>query len=318
MQQSETISGVLLSSNLDLKSFYELETSASEANVRLFDPHEVSDPDAIRFAVCWLPDTDAFAPYPNLKMAMSIGAGVDDLLGHPGLKDTTMVCRVRDPHQAELMAGYAVHEVLHVLRDFARLKESQDRQTWAPLPMAPPRDTTIAVLGNGTMGKAVTRALEALGFTVRVACRTFPEMPLPGVGYVSGDDAILRAADGANIVINVLPLTAETENILNARLFDRLAEASWLIQIGRGEHLDEADFVAALNSGRLAGASLDVFRQEPLPDGHPFWTDKRLRITPHIASDSTPSIVREQVFTSAQELLDGAVPSLAIDRQRGY
>lgn len=318
MQQSETISGVLLSSNLDLKSFYSLETDGPDADVRLFDPDEVTDPDAISFAVCWLPDTDAFAPYPNLKMAMSIGAGVDDLLGHPGLADTAMVCRVRDPYQAELMAGYAVHEVLHVLRDFARLKDSQDRKEWAPLPMAPPRDTKIAVLGNGTMGRAVARALAALGFTVRVACRTLPDTPLPGVGYVAGAEAVLRAADGANIVVNVLPLTAETDSILNARLFDRLAEASWLVQIGRGEHLHEADFTAALDSGRLAGASLDVFREEPLPAGHPFWADPRLRITPHIASDSTPSIVREQVLTSAKELLDGAVPGLAIDRQRGY
>ncbi|WP_269580990.1 NAD(P)-dependent oxidoreductase [Roseibium sp. Sym1] len=318
MQRTETISGVLLSSNMDLKSFYGLETSGRDADVRLFEPEEVSDPDAIRFAVCWLPDTDAFAPYPNLQMAMSIGAGVDALLGHPGLDETAMVCRVRDPHQAELMAGYTAHEVLHVLRDFAALKESQDRQDWAPLPMAPPRDTTIAVLGNGTMGKSVTRALAALGFTVRVACRTIPDDPLAGVGYVAGADAVLRAAEGANIVVNVLPLTQATENILNARLFGRLAEGSWLVQIGRGEHLHEMDFMAALDSGRLAGASLDVFRQEPLPADHPFWNDKRLRITPHIASDSTPSIVREQVLTSAKELLGGSVPSLAIDRRRGY
>jgi glyoxylate/hydroxypyruvate reductase A len=126
------------------------------------------------------------------------------------------------------------------------------------------------------------------------------------------------ACKGSRIAVNVLPLTDETENILNGQFFNLLEPGAWLIQIGRGEHLHEADFAAALDNGQLAGASLDVFRDEPLPENHPFWRDDRLRITPHIASDSTPSVVAEQIRASAVELLEGKRPRLAIDRHQGY
>ena len=120
------------------------------------------------------------------------------------------------------------------------------------------------------------------------------------------------------VVINVLPLTAKTENILNAALFSKLAKGAWLIQMGRGEHMAEDDFVDALDRGQLSGATLDVFRAEPLPSGHPFWADPRLRITPHIASDTTPSIVAEQALQSARELHAGKPLSLAVSRGQGY
>ncbi len=318
MEQAETIDGVLLSSTMDLKSFYGLDFTDSSRQVRLFNPEEVSDPASIRFAVCWQPDSGSFARYPNLQMAMSVGAGVDALLANPGLDEETLVCRVRDPHQADLMAGYACHEVLHFLRSFARMNDQQNARIWNPLPMSPPVETRIAVLGNGTMGAAVARALAAMGFSVAVACRSDPEDPLAGVSYHSGAGALAMACKGSRIAINVLPLTDETENILNSRLFDQLETGAWLIQIGRGEHLHEADFAAALDDGRLAGASLDVFREEPLPDHHAFWRDDRLRITPHIASDSTPSVVAQQIHASAVELLQGQRPELAIDRRQGY
>ncbi|POF33973.1 NAD(P)-dependent oxidoreductase [Roseibium marinum] len=318
MEQTETIGGVLLSSTMDLKSFYGLDFTGSSSQVRLFDPHEVSDPASIRFAVCWLPDDDAFARYPNLQMAMSVGAGVDALLANPSLAEDSLICRVRDPHQADLMAGYAAHEALHFLRSFTLMKDQQSARIWNPLPMSPPKETRIAVLGNGTMGAAIARALSAMGFSVTVACRCEPREPQAGISYHSGANALDMACKGSRIAINVLPLTDETENILNGRLFNQLEPGAWLIQIGRGEHLHEADFAAALDNGQLAGASLDVFREEPLPKSHPFWHDDRLRITPHIASDSTPSVVAEQICASAVELLQGKRPQLAIDRHQGY
>ncbi len=318
MATAEKIHGVLLSETMDLKSFYDLDFGDRARDVRLLNPDEVQDFSAIRFAVCWLPGPEAFAPYPNLEMAMSVGAGVDALLNHPGLGDDVAICRVRDPHQADLMAGYAVHEVLHVERGFAHMQADQDAAQWRPMPMRAPKELKVAVLGHGTMGAAVARALARLGFTVTVACRRPPRDPEPGVTYTTGDDAVMRAVDGANMVINVLPLTPQTENVLNQDLFERLATGAWLVQIGRGEHLHEEDFVAALDSGQLSGASLDVFREEPLPADHPFWRDGRLRITPHIASDSMPYIVSEQALLSARELLAGQPLSLAVDPTQGY
>lgn len=318
MTSTGPIDGVLLSDTFDLKSFYKLDFAGLHDDVRLFDPHEVEDPAAIRFAICWLPNPGAFAPYPNLEMAMSVGAGVDDLLRHEGLHEGIAVCRVRDPYQAELMAGFAAHEVLHVERDFSTYAASQKKAEWTPLPMRPPHECSVAVLGHGSMGAAVTKALAALGFSVTVACRRDPEAPVKGVTYCTGDTAIHDAVNGANIVINILPLTPATRGVLAAPLFACTAPGCWLIQIGRGEHLNEADFRDALDSGQLKGASLDVFTTEPLPSDHPFWSDPRIRITPHIASDTTPQIVREQALRSAREIAVGKPLSLAVDRGQGY
>ncbi|QVM85297.1 NAD(P)-dependent oxidoreductase [Novosphingobium decolorationis] len=318
MAPTGTIHGVLLSDTFDLKTFYKLDFEGVHEDVRLLNPDEVEDPAAIRFAVCWLPGPDAFAPYPNLEMAMSVGAGVDDLLAHDGLGEDIAICRVRDPYQAELMAGFAAHEVLHLERDFPAYAADQAKATWNPLPLRPPHALKIAVLGHGSMGAAVTRALAVLGFSVSVACRRPPATPIEGVTYCTGESAISEAASGADVLINVLPLTPETHGILARPLFDKVAPGCWLIQIGRGEHLNEADFTAALEGGQLKGASLDVFATEPLPAAHAFWSDPRIRITPHIASDTTPHIVCEQALQSARDVLAGKRPSLAVDRVQGY
>lgn len=318
MTTQGTIHGVLLSETFDLKSFYKLDLTDRCEDVRLLNPDEVTDPHAIRFAVCWLPSPEAFKPYTNIEMVMSVGAGVDDLLANPGVPASAAICRVRDPYQAELMAGFAAHEVLHVERGFRHYAESQQKADWSPLVMRPPHELKIAVLGNGSMGRAVAKALAVLGFSVTIACRTAPSDRINGASYTWGEQAIAKAAAGADMLINVLPLTAQTRGILNAELFARLARGAWLIQIGRGEHLDEAGLAAALDSGQLKGASLDVFAQEPLPAAHPFWSDDRIRITPHIASDTTPSVVCDQVLQSARELLSGDPLTLSVNRGRGY
>lgn len=318
MTVAEPIYGVLLSSTMDLKTYYSLDFGNRAPDVRLLNPDEVPDPDAIRFAVCWLPAPDAFAPYRNLEMAMSTGAGVDGLLHHPGLNEGVAICRVRDPHQADLMAGYTVHEIVHIERGFPQMQKSQDKIEWASPAIRPPSDLKVVVLGHGSMGAAIVRALAACGFSVSVACRRDPSDRIEGVQYFTGDNSVLQSVVGQDVVVNVLPLTAQTEDVLNAELFSKLAKGARLIQIGRGEQLVEDDFVAALDSGQLSGATLDVFRQEPLPADHQFWRDPRLRITPHIASDSTPRIVAEQALQSARELRAGKLLSLAVSRGQGY
>lgn len=318
MTDTAEILGVYLSDTLDLDAIYGTALRAGAKDVVLCKPDEIDTPEAVQFAICWLPAETAFAPYPNLSLAMSIGAGVDALLAHPGLRDDVAIARVRDPHQADLMAGFAAHEVLHYERGFAAMMENADRKIWSPAPMRAPESVKVTVLGHGTMGRAVVRALGALGFSVRVACRQAPPEPVDGVDYVSGEGSILKAAAGAEYLVNVLPLTRDTENILNADLFAVMAPGAHLIQIGRGEHLVEADLVHALDSGYLAGATLDVFRNEPLASDHPFWRDTRLRVTPHIASDSLPDIVAGQVIDTARALRAGAPLALGIDRERGY
>ncbi|WP_404983882.1 NAD(P)-dependent oxidoreductase [Cobetia marina] len=318
MPSQAPILGVYLSESLDLDSLYGEALRQLGEDVVLQNPQEIEDPTEVAFAICWQPGEDAFAPYPNLMLAMSIAAGVDALLSHPGLSDEVQVARVRDPHQAFLMAGFAAHEVLHQEREFAVMADNATRREWQPLPMRAPEKAQVAVLGHGSMGRAVVTSLSALGFTVTVACRSEPVAPVQGVRYLTGDNAVMAAAQGADYLINILPLTPVTENVLNTTLFAQLRPGAWLVQIGRGEHLVEADLDAALASGQLAGATLDVFREEPLASNHRWWQDARLRITPHVASDSLPEVVAEQVVATARELRDGLPLTLGVDRQRGY
>ncbi|MFG6137183.1 NAD(P)-dependent oxidoreductase [Halomonas sp. B23F22_10] len=318
MSSTAPMLGVYLSDSLDLDAIYGEALRQGAEDIVLRHPHEIDHPEDVRFAICWLPDEQAFDAYPNLSLAMSIGAGVDALLAHPGLDDSVRIARVRDPHQADLMAGFAAHEVLHREREFATLERQAVDRHWAPLPMRAPAEATVAVLGHGTMGRAVVQALAALGFGVRVACRRHPESPVEGVTYLTGEEAVKEAAKDADYLINVLPLTATTENVLDEELLARLAPGAWLVQIGRGEHLVEGDLLKALDGGHLAGASLDVFREEPLPKAHPFWQDARLRITPHIASDSLPEVVAMQVIETARALRDDQPLAMGIDRRQGY
>lgn len=318
MTNATPILGVYLSDSLDLDAVYGEALREAAGDVVLRHPHEIDNPRDVRFAICWLPNAQAFEAYPNLTLAMSIGAGVDALLAHPGLSDDVKIARVRDPHQADLMAGFAAHEVLNREREFATLERNAAKAHWEPLPMRAPASAKVAVLGHGTMGRAVVEALAALGFSVRVACRSQPEAPVEGVSYLAGERAVLDAADGADYLINVLPLTPSTENVLNMTLFKTLAPGAWLVQIGRGEHLVEDDLIQALSHGHLGGASLDVFREEPLPADHPFWQNERLRITPHIASDSLPEVVAGQVIETARALRDEAPLAMGVDRARGY
>lgn len=316
MQDISPIYGVYLSETLDLHEIY--GAALQDSDVVLMRPDHVIDPLKIRFAICWMPGPQAFAAYPNLELAMSIGAGVDALLAHSGISPDVAIARVRDPYQADLMAGFAAHELLHYEREFGPIMESAGRADWQPRPMRAPKDAVVAVLGNGTMGQAVVAALKVLGFTLRVASRSEPPEPLEGVSYLTGETANLEAASGADYLINVLPLTEATENVLNAALFASLNPGARLIQIGRGEHLVEADLLAALEAGQLAGATLDVFRTEPLPGDHPFWTHAKLRITPHVASDSMPEIVAAQVCETARALRAGTPMRLTIAREQGY
>lgn len=319
MTAHRAMQGVYLSDQYDLSALYgPAITAAAQGDLRIATPAGIDAPEEVEFALCWQPAPEAFAAYPNLKFVMAVGAGVDALLAHPGLPADLPVCRVRDPHQGQQMAGYALHEILHVERRFPWMARNAASRLWKEPPLRVPGDVQVAVLGGGSMGRAVAQGVVALGFSVRVATRRAPEDPLPGVRYLHGAGSVPAAAEGADFLVNVLPLTAQTESILDFALFDMMAPGGWLVQIGRGEHLVEADLMAALDAGLLAGASLDVARVEPLPETHPFWGDPRLRITPHVASAATARSVAEQLLQSAREARQGRRPTLAVDRAAGY
>ncbi|MBN9673795.1 NAD(P)-dependent oxidoreductase [Roseibium aggregatum] len=320
--KTPVVEGVYLGERFDLNAHYGAVFAPYADRIRLRSPGEIDDPESIRFALAWYPADDAFTAYPNLKLACSIAAGVDSILACPSLPDAAYVTRVQDDSQADLMAGFAAWQVVWHHRNMGFYLDRQAKSIWEhqDFDAAPsPCDYTVGLLGYGLMGRAVARAVAAMGFPVVAAARSTPTTPSPaGVSFETGMGSVERVAARAQALINVLPLTPATEGILNKDLFDLMPRGARLIQIGRGEHLVDADLVAALDSGQLGGASLDVFHTEPLPPDHPWWTDDRILITPHQASDSSRHLMAKQVVQAACDVALGKAPKNTVDHSRGY
>ncbi|WP_428926828.1 2-hydroxyacid dehydrogenase [Marinibacterium sp. SX1] len=306
---------VALSEPFDLVANFKED---QDPRVTLVRPDEVEDPGAVTCAIAWRPAADAFDPYPNIKMVSSIAAGVDSIMDCPSLPSGVTVTRIRDEEQARMMAGFAAWHVLHHHRRMGDYLDNQKAARWDRSYRAPmASEVTVGLLGFGLMGQHTARALVAMGYRVLAASRS-GNAALDGVEILSGPGAVAAVAARADYLVNLLPLTDETRDILDAALFATMPAGAVLIQLGRGEHLVEPDLLAALDRGHLAAASLDVFRDEPLPADSPFWAHPRVVVTPHKASDTTRSEILRQVAENYAALIAGETPPGAVDRDAGY
>lgn len=315
----EPIAGVYLCDILDLESLFS-SSLAEVPGLRMYRPDQVPDGSDIRVAVAYRPDRQAFRPFPGLEMVQCIAAGVDGILGNPSLPKGVAVARVRDPEQAAIMAGFAVWHVIWHHRNMGHYLKAAQESRWDRISFAglkAPSATVVGVMGYGTMGRAVADAVAQLGFDVRAATLT-DRRDTGTVRMVTGPDAPQRLAAQCDILINLLPLTAETEGLIDASFLAAMPQGSALIQLGRGEHLDEDALLQALNSGHLSGASLDVFATEPLPADHPFWRHPRVVVTPHEASVLPASAVVTALQASLSDLRAGLPLRTAVDRLKGY
>ena len=253
--------------------------------------------------------------FPALAWVHSLWAGVERLLRDETLPPVPVV-RLVDPALARAMAEGVAAGVLALHRDLPVYAAQQRRREWRPHPVRPAHDRPVAILGMGEMGRAAAALLIGLGFPVRGWSRTGSAMA--GVAVHAGPSGLATALDGAEFLVNLLPLTAETQGILARDLFARLPQGAGLINFGRGAHLVEADLWDALDSGRIGHAILDVFTQEPLPAEHPAWTHPGVSVLPHVAGPtdmaSAGAIVAEAV---ARFRATGRIPT-GIDRTLGY
>lgn len=306
---------VVLSEVFDLASIIGIE---GHPQIRLLRPEDVENPEEIEFALAWRPPAESFDRFPNLKLVSSIAAGVDSILSCPSLRDDIVVTRIRDEAQAQMMAGFAAWNVVWHHRRMGDFVRNQATRTWErSYRPEVPGEVTVGVLGFGLMGRACALAVAALGYKV-VAARRSDGPEEPGIEVISGPDAPQQVAARAQILINVLPLTEDTRDLLDKDFFALMPEGASLIQIGRGEHVVEADVLDALDSGRIGSATFDVFRQEPLPPEHPFWARPEILITPHKASDTTRAEVLRQLAENCIAIAAGGAPPGAVDRGAGY
>lgn len=314
---NKTTRCVLLSTTLDLRDYLAPEIARLDGIVSFVDHLDGSDAADVEMAVGWHPEPDAFTHYPNIKAACSIAAGADSLLHCPSMRDSIDIVRVIEPAQAEMMSGFVIwHAIYHQRRMGTYLQQQRDK-VWQRLPQRAAREVPVGILGYGAIGARVASDLSMLGFPVKVWSRT-PKVTSAGVAGFHGTDGLDRMLDDTEVLINLLPLTSETRSILNASLFAKLRRGAYLIHVGRGAHMVEHDIFAALDSGQLSGASIDVFPIEPLPTDSPFWTHPKILLTPHDACDVTMAAVGSTIRATAEAVQAGLRPRDTVDRVRGY
>ena len=291
-----------------------LTAAIPDLDVRNWD--QAGDPAEIEFALVWLPPQGALRRFPNLKAILNLGAGVDALLKDPDLPKGVPIVRMVDEDLATCMAEYVLLHVLRYHREQPALDAQQRAKEWRIIASPAAGQRRVGIMGLGAMGGAAARHLLAVGFDV--ASWTRSARPLPGVEAFHGADGLEPFLARTEILVCLLPLTPETRGILNRDLFRRLPRGAYLINAGRGGHQVEADILRALDEGKLAGATLDVFATEPLPPESPFWTHPKVTVTPHNASITNPRSAVRHVVESIRRVRAGEPLRHVVDPAVGY
>jgi glyoxylate/hydroxypyruvate reductase A len=272
---------------------------------------------AAECAIVARPQPGALAALRGLRLVSSVGMGVDHILADPALPAEVAVTRVVTDDMVAQVVEYVVLAVLRVERESDRFDGLQRAGRWERrLHARPGGKRRVGLLGLGAIGASVARHLIALGFPVRGWSRS--PRDLPGVATHTGADGLAAMLAATDILVCALPRTPETEGILDRRIFARLPRGAHVVNVGRGEHLAEDDLLAAIEAGQVSGATLDVFRTEPLPPGHPFWRHPAIRITPHSAGLSTPEGSARRILENLTRLRAGQALLDAVERDRGY
>ena len=266
-------------------------------------------------AVCWNSPPGVYAQMPKLRLVHSIAAGVDNVVAEQDVSQLP-VCRVVDPMLAEGMLQFVLWGVLHFHRKLDQAMASQRIQEWKRPRQTPASSCRVGLMGMGELGGHIAKRLPLLGYPVSGWARTPRE--IPGVTMFSGEESYDAFLAQTDVLVCLLPLTAQTRGILGERTFSALPKGAALIHVGRGEHLVEEDLIAALESGQLRGAVVDVFEEEPLPSHHPLWTTPGVVVTPHMATMATYDVVVQQVVRNIAQMHDNAPLYNQVDMARGY
>jgi glyoxylate/hydroxypyruvate reductase A len=269
----------------------------------------------VDYAVVWAPPQDFLDAQPRLKGIFNIGAGVDALM-QLRLPTGVPVVRLDDAGMSVQMAEYVCHAVIRYFRELDIYAEEAAQANWAFRRPRVRADFTVGVMGLGVLGQRVAQALRGFEFPVQGWSRT--PRQVEGITCHAGANGLGAFLASSQVLVNLLPLTPDTENILNRDTLAQLRPGAYVINVARGAHLVEADLLALLDSGHLAGATLDVFRTEPLPAEHPFWQHRRITVTPHTSARTLRDESVAQIAGKIRALERGESITGVVDPLRGY
>lgn len=277
---------------------------------------DIGNPLDICYALVSRIPRGVLASLPGLKMVGSLHAGVEHLLAHGMITEGVPITRPVPVNGDRFINEYVLAHVLMHHRNLPHYARLQQESRWEKLPILPISQRAVGVLGMGAMGAPAALLLSQVGFDVAGWAR------LPRQGYplpiYSGEDGLKELMERSEILVNLLPLTELTRDLLNAERLGWMPKGSVLINLGRGEHVVDADLLEALDCGRLSAASLDVFRVEPLPPEHPFWRHPALTITPHAARNVDAVEVVRQFAEEVRRHAAGEGLRYAVNRESGY
>ena len=279
-------------------------------------PDEAEPRDDVDYALVWRPPHGLLKTYPNLKAILSLGAGIDGIVCDPELPRHLPIVRLVDHCLTDGMSEYVIYWVLHYHRHMGKYSRMVADGKWSNLPQHDTRLRRVGILGLGELGGNAARKLAALGFDVAGWSRS--EKDIQGVTSFTGRDALKLFLARTEILVCLLPLTDKTAGIINAETIAQLPHGAFVINPARGGHVVDAELLAALNSGHLAGATLDVFHNEPPPPDHPFWSHPKVAVTPHMASLTVPHYAAEYIAMNIRRITAGEVPLNVVDLDKGY
>jgi glyoxylate/hydroxypyruvate reductase A len=266
-------------------------------------------------AIVWAPPQQFIDEQSGLQALFNIGAGVDALL-QLKLPSSLKVVRLDDAGMSVQMAEFVCHAVIRHFREFDGYDADTQAGKWSYRKPRSRADFAVGVMGLGVLGERVAKALQVFDFSVNGYSRSPKD--LPGIRCFSGAQALPDFLAATRVLVNLMPLTPETENILNQSTLSQLQQGGYVINVARGKHMVDEDLLALIDSGHLAGAALDVFRTEPLPADHVFWQHPKITVTPHTSARTLREESIAQIVGKMQALQRGEPINGVVEHQRGY
>jgi glyoxylate/hydroxypyruvate reductase A len=304
-----------ISSNLNAEVWLNaLRNNLPQATIREWQEGDTVGAD---YAMVWKPPAAMLRERTDLKAIFVLGAGVDAILQlGDNLPAGVPLIRVDDAGMGMQMAEYVSQAVLKYFRRMETYKKLQHSNSWTPLVPFNKPDFSIGVLGLGVLGKNIIETLRHFEFPIHGWSRT--QNTIEGVQCYSGQDGLDAFLRATRVLVVILPLTKETENILDYAALSKLKPTSYVINVARGAHIVDEDLLKLIHSGHITGATLDVFREEPLPPQHPFWQEPRISITPHISALTIRETSAQQIALKIAALQRGESVNGTVDRSAGY